>query len=63
MNLEAYSLSPDYQNELKNGCYINSKQYLGEDRAKEYCLCTVKMLNKRFDNAQINALFKKNLKK
>ena len=59
LNLAAYSLSSDYQNELKNGCYVNSKQYLGEDRAKEYCLCTVKMLNKRFNNVQIDALFKK----
>ena len=25
---------------------MNSKQYLGSDRAKEYCLCTVEMLNK-----------------
>ncbi|MDB3986759.1 hypothetical protein N9421_00510 [bacterium] len=55
-----FSLSPDYQNDLKNGCYMNSKQYLGSDRAKEYCLCTVEMLNKKFNDIQIDDLFKKN---
>jgi hypothetical protein len=53
------SLSTDYQNELRNGCYMNSKQYLGKNRAKEYCSCTVKMLSKKFNNTQIDELFKK----
>ena len=59
LSSRAFSLSPEYQNELKNGCYMNSKQYLGADRAKEYCLCTVEMLNKRFNDMQIDELFKK----
>jgi len=56
---KAFSLSADYQNELRNGCYINSKQYLDTEKAKEYCLCTVKMLSKKFNNPQIDELFKK----
>jgi len=56
---KAFSLSIGYQNELRNGCYINSKQYLGTEKAKEYCLCKVKMLSKKFNNTQIDELFKK----
>ena len=55
----SFGLSNDYQNELRNGCYVNSKQYLGNIRAKEYCICTVQMLSKKYNNAQINQLFKK----
>jgi len=39
---------------------LNPKQYLGTDRAKEYCLCTVTMLSKKFNNIQIDELFLKN---
>ena len=59
LNSKAFSLIDDYQNELRNGCYINSKQYLGTEKAKEYCLCKVKMLSKKFNNIQIDELFKK----
>jgi hypothetical protein len=59
LSSRAFALSSDYQNELKNGCYMDSKQYLGTARAKEYCLCTVKMLSKKFNNTEIDKLFKK----
>ena len=31
----SFSLSPEYKNELLNGCYMNSKQYLGDKKAIE----------------------------
>ena len=55
----SFSLSPEYKNELRNGCYMNSKQYLGDKKAKVYCLCTVEMLSKKYNNHQIDKLFKK----
>jgi len=59
LSSRAFSLSSDYESELRVGCYMNSKQYLGTDRAKEYCSCKVKMLSKKFNNIQIDELFKK----
>tara|TARA_B110000196_G_C20639049_1_gene427614 strand:+ start:192 stop:419 length:228 start_codon:yes stop_codon:yes gene_type:complete len=50
----SFSLSPEYQKELRIGCYVNSKQYLGPERAKEYCTCTIEMLSKKFNNKQID---------
>jgi hypothetical protein len=38
---------------------MNSKQYLGSDRSKEYCLCAVKILSKKLNNIKIDELFKK----
>ena len=52
-------LSPEYQKQLRYGCYTNSKQYLGAERAKEYCLCTTEMLNKKYSDEQIDLLFAK----
>ena len=40
------------------GCYGNSKQYLGAEKAKKYCLCTIKSLGEKFDDKQINNIFK-----
>ena len=59
LSTKSFSLSPEYKNELRKGCYINSKQYLGVEKAKEYCICTVDMLSKKYNNNQIDELFKK----
>jgi hypothetical protein len=32
---------------------------LGIEKAKEYCICTVDMLSKKYNNSQIDELFKK----
>ena len=40
------------------GCYQNSKQYLGADKAKTYCLCTIEKLSKKFLDEEIEAVFK-----
>ena len=39
------------------GCYQNSKQYLGAEKAKKYCLCTVKKLSEKFSDKQLETVF------
>ena len=39
------------------GCYQNSKQYLGAEKAKNYCKCTVKKLSERFSDDDLDAVF------
>ena len=39
------------------GCYQNSKQYLGAEKAKKYCLCTVKKLSEKFSDDQLEIVF------
>ena len=39
------------------GCYQNSKQYLGAEKAKIYCLCTVKKLSEKFSDEQLEIVF------
>ena len=56
-NTESTAFSPEYEREMYLGCYSNSKQYLGTDRAEKYCLCTIEMLNKKFNDEQIKELF------
>ena len=34
-------------------CYQNSKQYLGPEKAKKYCLCTVKKLSEKFSDSEL----------
>ena len=59
LSSNSYSLSPEYQKQLQIGCYGNSKQYLGPERAREYCTCTIEMLNKKFNDKQLDELFNK----
>ena len=40
------------------GCYQNSKQYLGADKAKAYCQCTVNKLSKKFSDDELDIVFK-----
>ena len=58
-NFKSYALSPEYEKELYIGCYTNSKQYLGTDGAKIYCQCTVNKLSKKFNDEEIDEVFKK----
>tara|TARA_B100000902_G_scaffold239755_1_gene227041 strand:+ start:174 stop:455 length:282 start_codon:yes stop_codon:yes gene_type:complete len=39
------------------GCYQNSKLYLGAEKAKTYCLCTVKKLSEKFSDEQLEIIF------
>ena len=39
----AFALSPENEKQMYLGCYMDSKQYIGPERAKEYCSCTIQM--------------------
>ena len=55
---KSYSFSPEIENQIYIGCYGNSKQYIGQEKAKTYCLCTLKKLNEKYTDNQINEIFK-----
>ena len=40
------------------GCYQNSKQYLGAEKAKTYCQCTVNKLSEKFSDDELDRVFK-----
>ena len=54
------ALSLEIEKEMYIGCYTNSKQYIGAERAQEYCLCTIKMIGNKYNDEEIIELFKKN---
>jgi|TARA_B110000114_G_C14837998_1_gene295464 hypothetical protein len=56
---QGLAFTPEYEKKIYIGCYGNSKQYLGADRAKKYCLCSVNKLSKKFSNEQIDLIFQK----
>ena len=58
-NTPCLSLTTEFQKVIYTGCYSNSKQYIGSKRAKEYCSCTIEMLDKKFSDNEIQELFKK----
>ena len=35
----------------------NSKQYLGSEKAKTYCLCTVEKLSEKFSDNELESIF------
>ena len=58
LSSKALSFSPDIEQQIYIGCYGSSKQYIGPENAKSYCLCTLKKLNEKFTDDQINEIFK-----
>ena len=56
---KSHALSPEYEKELYIGCYTNSKQYLGTENAKVYCQCTINKLSEKFNDEEIDEVFKK----
>jgi hypothetical protein len=55
-----FSMSEDYEKRLYRGCYPTSKQYLGAEKANEYCSCTVKTLSDKFIDEDMDELSKQN---
>jgi hypothetical protein len=53
------AFSPEYEREMYLGCYGNSKIYLGADKAKSYCLCTINKLSDKYSDEEIKLIFKK----
>ena len=49
------AFSPEYEREMYIGCYGNSKLYLGPDKAKKYCLCTINKLSERYSDQEIDS--------
>jgi len=46
------------QQQIYIGCYQNSKQYLGSNKAKTYCLCTIQKLGEKFNDEELEEVFK-----
>ena len=58
LSSKSLSFSPEIEQQIYIGCYGSSKQYIGPEKAKSYCLCTLKKLNERFTDDQIKEIFK-----
>ena len=59
ISAKSHALSPEIEKELFVGCYSNSKVYIGADKAKIYCGCTVDKLSEKFSDEEINEVFSK----
>ena len=53
----AHAFNEKNEQQMYLGCYQNSKQYLGSEKAKTYCLCTVKKLSEEFSDEQLEIIF------
>tara|TARA_B100001057_G_C22116362_1_gene669052 strand:+ start:105 stop:392 length:288 start_codon:yes stop_codon:yes gene_type:complete len=56
---KSYGFSNEIEQQIYIGCYGNSKQYIGADKAKNYCLCTLEKLSEKYNDDEINEIFKK----
>ena len=56
--LKSYAFSEQNKQQMYIGCYQNSKQYLGADKAKAYCECTVNKLSEKFSDDELDRVFK-----
>ena len=56
--LKSYAFNEQNEQQMYIGCYQNSKQYLGADKAKTYCQCTVNKLSKKFSDEEMDRDFK-----
>jgi hypothetical protein len=54
---KSHALSEQNEQQMYIGCYQNSKQYLGADKAKAYCECTVNKLSERFSDDELDSVF------
>ena len=55
---KTFAFSPEIEQKIYAGCYSGSKQYIGAEKAKSYCLCTLSKLNEKYNDEQINKVFK-----
>ena len=56
---KSIAFSPEYEKQMYIGCYGNSKIYIGPDKAKEYCLCTINKLSEKYSEEKMDLIFKK----
>ena len=55
--IKGHTFSKQNEQQMYIGCYQNSKQYLGAEKAKNYCKCTIKKLSERFSDDDLDAVF------
>ena len=55
---KSHALSEQNEQQMYIGCYQNSKQYLGAEKAKTYCQCTVNKLSEKFSDDELDRVFK-----
>ena len=55
--LKSYAFSEQNKQQMYIGCYQNSKQYLGAEKAKTYCQCTVNKLSEKFSDDELDRVF------
>ena len=56
--IKSQAFSVQNEQQMYIGCYQNSKQYLGADKAKIYCQCTVNKLREKFSDDELDIVFK-----
>ena len=56
--LKSYAFSEQNKQQMYIGCYQNSKQYLGAEKAKTYCQCTINKLSEKFSDDELDRVFK-----
>ena len=56
--LKSYAFSEQNKQQMYIGCYQNSKQYLGAEKSKTYCQCTVNKLSEKFSEDELDRVFK-----
>ena len=56
--LKSYAFREQNDQQMYIGCYQNSKQYLGAEKAKTYCQCTVNKLSEKFSDDELDRVFK-----
>ena len=52
-----YAFNEKNERQMYIGCYQNSKQYLGSEKAKTYCLCTIEKLSEKFSDNELESIF------
>ena len=60
--LKSFAFSEQNEQQMYIGCYQNSKQYLGADKAKKYCQCIIKKLGEKFSDDELDSVFKQKLR-
>ena len=56
--LKSYAFNEQNEKQMYIGCYQNSKQYLGANKAKKYCQCTINKLSEKFSSDELDRVFK-----
>tara|TARA_Y100000741_G_scaffold235601_1_gene180182 strand:- start:80 stop:412 length:333 start_codon:yes stop_codon:yes gene_type:complete len=58
-SFKTFALDSEIKNQIYIGCYSNSQQYIGSEKSKIYCNCTIEKLSEKFTNNEIKLIFKK----